>query len=110
MDNYHYHFYEDTKAHELLKQLINKVNILNRNIMATQKDIKDEFENLKTAIAEERTQAREKLDELQASIDSLTASIAGGGTEAERDELLADIKAQVAEVKAIIPDPDAEPE
>lgn len=75
-------------------------------IMAKLTDIQTEFNNLKTAIAEERTQASAKLAELQQSIDDLTANVQNGGTEEERASLLADINSQVAEVRAIIPDPE----
>lgn len=78
-------------------------------IMGTLAEIKTEFETLKTAIAEERAQATAKLAELQASIDALTLNISEGGTTEERDALIADITTQIAEVKAIIPDPATEP-
>jgi len=96
---------------ELLHNMFNLIKSIHQktsSIMADFQELKTEFENLKTAIAEERAQATAKLNELQASIDSLTTNIQQGGTAEERDSLLADIKNQVNEVKAIIPDP-AEP-
>lgn len=92
-----------------LDQILNELQTLKTITMANFAEIKTEFETLKTAIAEERAQATAKLAELQASIDALTQNLAEGGTVEERDALLADITTQVAEVKAIIPDPATEP-
>jgi hypothetical protein len=97
----HYHNHIDTA--EILSTL-NIIKLQNTKIMADFAALKTEFDSLKAAIAEERAQATAKLTELQASIDNLTANIQQGGTAEERDQLLADITAQIAEVKAIIPD------
>jgi len=78
--------------------------------MAKLSAIATEFQNLKTAIAEERAQATAKLNELEGKIDELTANIQDGGTTEERDALLQDVKNAVTEVKAIIPDPAQQPE
>jgi len=72
--------------------------------MANFETIKAEFDTLKTAIADERTQINAKLAELQATIDQLTTNIAEGGTAEQRDQLLADMTALIGEVQAIIPD------
>ena len=95
-----------------LKEVLSELKIIktqNSQIMATFAELKTEFDNLKTAIAEERAQATAKLAELQTSIDNLTANIQNGGTNEERDSLLSDIRTQIAEVKAIIPDPATPP-
>lgn len=95
-------YYQEEKVLKEIKQL-------RKFIMATFQEIKQEFEALKQAIADERQQANAKLAELQTSIDELTANIQNGGDETQRAELLADIQTQVNEVKAIIPDAPTEP-
>lgn len=84
----------ESEVLELLKKIINQ-----NNKMATHAQIKEQFDALKTAIADERTQILAKIQELQDTISN-----GEGGTVEERAALLEDIKAQVQAVKDIIPD------
>jgi hypothetical protein len=88
---------------EIFKEL-KLINKQNQTIMAKFADIKTAFDEFKQVIVDERAQANAKLDEMQTSIDNLTANIQNGGTEEERATLLADINTQMAEVRSIIPD------
>lgn len=89
---------------EIVKEIKIAINQLKQEIMGTFADLQAEFDSFKTVIADERAQATAKLAELQASIDALTAGIAGGGTPAQIDALIADIQAAKTAVSAIIPD------
>lgn len=76
-----------------------------KNTMATFQEIRTEFDNLKTAIAEERQQILDKIQELEDTINS-----GDGGSVEDRAALLEELKGQVAAVKEIIPDPTDVPE
>lgn len=86
------------------KEILLAINKLKQEIMGTFAELQTEFDSFKTVIADERAQATAKLNELQASIDALTAGIATGGTPAQIDALIADIQAAKTAVAAIIPD------
>lgn len=90
---------------QIAKKVLHEVVTLKQLTMATFAEIKTEYDGLKSAIAEERAQILAKIQALEDTI-----SAGEGGTAEERSALVDDIKAQIAEVKAIIPDaPTEEP-
>jgi hypothetical protein len=93
---------------DLLLEIYTEVKLINKQnqlLMAKFADIKVAFDELKTAVTDERTQANAKLDELIAKIGELETNIVEGGTTEERTQFLADVKSLATEVKSIIPDP-----
>lgn len=88
-----------------IEKKLDKIISFNKHIMATFSEIRTEFDTLKQAIADERTQILAKIQELEDTINS-----GNGGTVEERAALLEELKGQVAAVKEIIPDPTELPE
>lgn len=86
----------------MFRKLSRSIVKLKTEVMTKLSDIKAAHEEFKTALTEEMQQISDK-------IASLEQNIADGGSEEERAELVADIKAQTEKVKGIIADQPVEP-
>jgi predicted transcriptional regulator len=81
----------------MFRKLSRSIVKLKTEVMTKLSDIKEAHEEFKTALTEEMQQIADK-------ITALEQNIADGGSEEERAELVADIKAQTEKVKGIIAD------
>lgn len=71
MENFHYHFYEDQKAHELLKQLIKLTN----KIMSKQEDLTAQIAQVTADAKAERLESKERNKQVKAAMDTLAEEI-----------------------------------
>ncbi len=101
----HVHTDHDKEAIAALSSKIDYVISQNKTIMSDFSQLKQSFEDLKSAITIERQQILDKLAEAEAKVTDLTGKLAAAGTEEERNALIADIQASIQQVKDIIPDP-----
>lgn len=80
-------------------------------LMATLAEVQAKVTELQTALDAEQEQIKQAIDALTATIEQLRADVAGGGTEAERQQVVDQIQSVVDDLKGTIPDePPVEPE
>lgn len=96
----HIHAVDEKKVDLILQ----KIQTLTDSIMDKFADVKQEFENMKVAIAEEKQQIANGFQSLEEKVAALETNIADGGTQEERAALIADIKNETVGIKDIIKD------
>lgn len=97
----HHHNHGDADTNGKLNLIIQ-----NQEQMATQfAELVTTFNELKTVITTERQQILDKLAAADQKVTDLETQLASAGSDEERANLLADLRASIQEVKDIIPDP-----